>query len=105
MEDDQAAHEKAQLHSDDIKPERKEPEGTRASQALLEKRPTDISEFPANEQGIDNARLKEMPSNEPAGHEMGTTENEIVAWDRMARMADSTTLGRGNTRREGPSAS
>ncbi|OCT48747.1 hypothetical protein CLCR_04968 [Cladophialophora carrionii] len=104
-EDDQAAHEKAQLHADDIKPERKELEGTRASQALLEKRPTDILELPANEQVIDNARRKEMPSNEPAGHEMETTENEIAAWDRTARMADSTTLGSGNTRSEGPSAS
>ncbi|EXJ56595.1 hypothetical protein A1O7_06939 [Cladophialophora yegresii CBS 114405] len=74
LQDDQAAHEKAQLHSDDMKPDRKELEGTPASQALLEKRPTAISELPANGEVADNARLKEMPSNEPAGHEMDHRE-------------------------------
>jgi hypothetical protein len=103
--DDQGAHEKAQLHSDDVKPDRKELEGTKASQALLEKRPPDISELPANEEITDKARLAEMPSNEPTGHEMETTENEMAALDRMAKMTDSTTLGSGNTRSEGPSAS
>jgi hypothetical protein len=80
-----------------VKPDRKELEGTKASQALLEKRPPDISELPANEEITDKAKLVEMPSNEPTGHEMETTENEMAALDRMAKMTDSTTLGSGNT--------
>ncbi|KIW65079.1 hypothetical protein PV04_07363 [Phialophora macrospora] len=83
----------------------KELEGTQASQALLEKKPPVISELPANEEIIDKARLKEMPSNEPTGYEMETTENEMAALDRMAKMTDSTTLGSGNSSSLGPSAS
>ena len=103
--EDTGVPEKAQLHSDDIKPDRKELEGTKASQNMLEKRATNLSELPANEEVIDKHRSKEMPSNEPAGHEMETTENEMAALDRMARMTDSTTLGSGNTKSEEPPAS
>ena len=98
---EQPVHEKAQLPSDDVKRDRKELEGTIACQAMLEKR-TIISELPANED-VDQNRLKELPANEPAGHEMETTENEMTALDRMARVQDSTTLGNDNARSDGQS--
>jgi hypothetical protein len=64
-----------------------------------------LSELPANEEIIDINRSKEMPANEPPSHEMETTENEMAALDRMARMTGSTTLGSGNPCSERPSAS
>ena len=73
-------------------------EGTEASRHLPAKGPVGFSELPANEMVVDKDKLKEMPSNEPAGHEMETTENEMAALDRMARMnrlTDSTTFGGG----------
>lgn len=103
--EEQAGHEKAQLHSDELKPDRKELSGTAASQSMLEKKPTDISELPANERVVDKHRSQEMASNEPAAHEMETTENEMAALDRMARMTDSTTLSSGNTRSQEPPSS
>jgi hypothetical protein len=95
-------HEKAQLHSDDVKPDRKELKGTDAPRALLQNKPTEISELPANEEVQDQGKVKEMPSNEIPAHEKETTENEMAALDRMARMTDSTTLGNSNSRSEEP---
>jgi hypothetical protein len=85
------SHEKSQLHSEDIRPDRKELEGTLGSGDMLERKPTEFAEMPANEEVIQD-NLKEMPSNEPACQEMETTENEMAALDRLARSAQSTTL-------------
>lgn len=103
--EEHTGHEKAQLHSDDLKPDRKELSGTAASPGMLEKKPTEVSELPANELVVDRHRSQEMASNEPAAHEMETTENEMAALDRMARMTDSTTLSSGNTRSQEPPSS
>ncbi|KIV78851.1 hypothetical protein PV11_06460 [Exophiala sideris] len=83
--------EKAQLHSDDVKPDRKELQGTDGPQELSEKKPTEMAEMAANEE-VARDNLKELPSNEPPGHEMETTENEMAVLDRLARLTDSTTL-------------
>ena len=89
-------HEKPQLHSDDVQPDRKEQVGTQAPRAMLEKRPTDISEMPWNEEILHNG-LKEMPSNKIPGNKLETTENEVAVLDRMARLTGSTTLTGDNT--------
>ncbi|KAK4949680.1 hypothetical protein LTR10_011521 [Elasticomyces elasticus] len=83
--------EKAQLHSDDVKPERKELQGTNGSRELLERKPTGEAEMAANEE-VTRDNLQELPSNEPPGHEMETTENEMAVLDRLGRLTDSTTL-------------
>ena len=88
QDENHLAHEKAQLHSDDFKPDRKELEGTGASKNMLQKQPI---ELPANEVVHDQNRPNEMASNEPAGHEMETTENEMAVLDRLARAANSST--------------
>lgn len=76
-------HEKAQLHSDDIKPDRMELTGSKVPQSMLEKQ-TVLSELPANEEIMrHNESAEEMPSNETPGHEMETTENEMRALDRL----------------------
>lgn len=76
--------EKAQLHSDDIKPDRKELFGSKVPQDMLERK-TVLSELPANEEVIRrNGQLEELPSNEPVGQEMETTENEMRELDRLA---------------------
>lgn len=55
-------HEKAQLHSDDIKPDRRELAGSKVSQNMLE-RQTVVSELPANEEvRRKDGLLEEMPS-------------------------------------------
>jgi hypothetical protein len=75
--------EKAQLHSDDVKPDRKELLGSKVPQAMLEKK-TVLNELPANEEVVrQHGPLEEMPSNEPAGQELETTENEMRALDRL----------------------
>ena len=91
------ATEKAQLHSDDVKPDRKELQGTEGSREMLEKRPTEVVELAANE-GVVGNKLKELPSNETPGHELETTENEMAALDRLARLTDSTTLVHGSSK-------
>ncbi|KAK5210450.1 hypothetical protein LTR47_000339 [Exophiala xenobiotica] len=91
VEEPSIVTEKAQLHSDDVKPDRKELQGTEGSRDMLEKQPKEVAEMAANEEVVaDN--LKELPSNETPGHELETTENEMAALDRLARMTDSTTL-------------
>ncbi|EXJ88602.1 hypothetical protein A1O1_05532 [Capronia coronata CBS 617.96] len=85
-------HEKPQLHSDDIKPDRKELEGTRVSNTMRERLATEIAELSANEEVVRRDRLGELPSNEPTGHEMETTENEMAVLDRMVCLTESTAL-------------
>ncbi len=85
------ATEEAQLHSDDVKPNRKELQGTEGSREMLGERPTEVAEMAANEEVVGN-NLKERPFNETPGHELETTENELAALDRLARLTDSTTL-------------
>ena len=92
QDEDQAVHERAQLHSDGIIPDRKELEGTPASRAMLESRTAELSGLRTKGEVVDTDRLMEMPSNEPAGYEMETTENEIAALDRMARIGDQSTF-------------
>ncbi|OAL25247.1 hypothetical protein AYO22_05124 [Fonsecaea multimorphosa] len=84
------ATEKAQLHADDVKPDRKELPGTEGSQDLLQKKPTEVAEMAANEEVVARDKLRELPSNETPSHEMETTENEMAALDRMARLTGST---------------
>jgi hypothetical protein len=86
-----SVHEKPQLHSDDVKPDRKELEGTRAARDMLERHPEEVAEMPTNEE-VPSHDLNEMPSNETPGHEMETTENEMAALDRMVRTMPSSTL-------------
>jgi hypothetical protein len=65
---------------------------------MLEKQ-NHIAEMPANEEVEDRHRkLEEMPSNEIAGHEMETTENEMRALDSLAQQSagDSTLVGSGS---------
>ena len=62
-------HEKAQLHSDDIKPDRQELEG---SGDMLVKKQTEFAEMPANELFVkDKGEI--MSSNTPASHETEAT--------------------------------
>ena len=78
----QDPHEKAQLHADDLKPDRKELEGTKASRALLERK-GNLAEMPANEE-VERKDLPEMNSNQIVGNELETTENEMRVLDRQA---------------------
>jgi len=83
---------KPQLHSDDLKPDRKGMEGSKASRDMLEKQGK-IAEMPANgEMELKSKKLEEMPSNEPTGYEVETTENEMRALDPLARSSEGTTL-------------
>ena len=89
--------EKPELHADDLKPNRKELQGTDGPRDTLAKKPTEVSEMAANEEVIRKAGLRELPSNEDVGQEMETTENEMAALDRLAASRsgegeDSTTL-------------
>lgn len=81
-------HEKPQLHSDDIKPEREELTGSLAPNLMLEKQGA-YSELPANEEVATSRGLaSEMPANESVAGEMETTENEMRTLDRL--LAGST---------------
>ncbi|KAK5228335.1 hypothetical protein LTR72_002218 [Exophiala xenobiotica] len=97
VEEPSIVTERAQLHADDVKPDRKELQGTGDSREMLEKQPAEVAEMAANEEVVAN-NLKELPSNETPGHELETTENEMAALDRLARMTDLTTLVHGSSK-------
>ena len=97
------AHEKPQLHSEDFKPDRNELQGTKASQTLLEKKGF-VAELPANEDPLSSeltgTGVSEMTTNEDAGHEMETTENEMKALDRLVGTG-GTAVGNGEAESRG----
>jgi hypothetical protein len=55
-ESEETAYERAQLHADEVRPDHKALEGTKAENALLQKKPEDISELPANQDVVDKGR-------------------------------------------------
>lgn len=82
--DDPTKTEKAQLHSDDIKPVRKELEGDVPNKK--DERIEEVVEMPANEP-VEGA--KELPANEIMGSEMDATKNNRFTKNELVERKDS----------------